>query len=162
LINMKRIAISLLIILFFGTVTKTFADSFILNISYTEGEKSKDSHSSTTSISMNGNEISYSKSYNGYKAGKSETKTCVFTDEQTSQIQEFLKQNNLNKDDSLFQKSSKYKSFEIFCNLTISLVMWENVSKIRVNGDRKEFNDEPLYKNSLKLIALIENYLDKC
>ena len=149
------------VILFLGTATKTFADSFILNISFTEGEKSKDSHSSTTSIEMNGNEIIYSKSFSGYGSGKTENKTCTFTDEQTSKIQEFLKQNNLNKDDSLFQKSSKYKSYEVFVNVTISLVMWENVSKIRINGDTEEFKGEPLYKNSLKLIALIEGYLDK-
>src|SRR6266511_2133766 len=84
-----------------------FADSFILEISYTEGEKSKDSHSSTTTIKMTGSEISYAKSYSGHHAGKSESKTCIFSDSQTSDIQKFLSDNNLNKEDSLFDESAK-------------------------------------------------------
>lgn len=156
----KIVFLSIFFILF--SIRISFADSFILIINYTEGEKSKDSHSSDTRIEMTGNEVSYSKSYSGYNSGKDITKACIFTDEQTSNIQNFIQQNSLNKEDSLIQKTSKYKSYEVFVNLTIKLVMWENISKIKINGDTKEFKDKPLYLNSLELIKLIESYLDKC
>jgi hypothetical protein len=40
--------------------------------------------------------------------------------------------------------------------------MEEKISGIRINGDTQEFKDELLYKNSLKLIGLIESYLANC
>jgi hypothetical protein len=141
------------------TSSNLHADAFILKITYTEGEKSKDSRSSTTIISMTGNEISYSKTFSGRKVAENQSKSCVFTDSQTTSIQDFITQNKLNVTDSLFQKHSKYKSFELFVNLTINLVMWENISEIHINGDTKEFDGVRLYENSLELIRIIERYL---
>ncbi len=130
----------------------------------TEGEHSKDSWSSSTSITIDGSQVAYAKSYSGYMRGHVEdvTKTCNFTDDQMTKIQALIKDKNFLKSDSLIDESEKYKSFERFVNLSMSLMMYETISKINVNGEVKVLQDKPLYINCYALINLIQEYIDKC
>lgn len=142
----------------------TRADSFIVKIVCTDGERSKDSWAYTEYINISGNNVSYSKKHTGHMHGEPQDieKSCTFTDEQIARIQKVINEKNLMTTDSLFDQSTKYKSFENFENLTIDIAWDEKISKIRMNGDLLELKDHDLYKNSHKLLELAISYVDKC
>lgn len=144
--------------------SSTYADAFIIKISLTEGEKSKDSWTSETVISIDGSQIGYSKTYTGSAIGRNTdvTKTCTLTSDQVAQIQSLLKDKNLLKSDSLTDDESKYKSFERFINLSMTIAFAEKLAKINVNGDVSNLKDKDLYKNCYELINLIQGFVDKC
>jgi|GEM_PF-3830094 len=157
--------LSILTILILGLFcSQSYADSFIIKINLTEGEHSKDSWSSETSISIDGSTFLYAKSYSGSAKGHSKdvAKNCTLTDDQVTQIQTLLKDKNLLKTDSLFDKDEKYKSFERFVNLTMRISVWEALSKISVNGDLSALSDSDLYKNCFALINLLNDIADQC
>src|SRR5438552_10341841 len=119
----KTIFIPLLLILFFKCFT-IHADAFLVTIAITEGEKSKDSWSSNTSISISGNTIAYSKSYSGSRKHRNGNmdKTCTLTNEQVTAIQELIKKGNLLVSDSIEDEDSKYKSYERFVNISADII----------------------------------------
>jgi hypothetical protein len=156
---------SVIIILFVGLFcSNAYADSFIIKINLTEGEHSKDNWSSETSISIDGSMFLYAKSYSGSAKGHSKdiAKNCTLTDDQVTQIQTLLKDKNLLKSDSLFDKDEKYKSFERFVNISMKISVWETLSKISVNGDANSLKDAELYKNCYALINLLNDIADQC
>jgi len=156
--------IFLFIVLFLVVIGYSKSDALRITISLTEGEHSKDSWSSETNISIDGSEIAYTKTYSGHRGTnqKDVSKTCTFTDQQMSDIQNYIKDKNLMRSDSLIDNEEKYKSFERFVNLSMFLAMWERISKINVNGDVSNLEDKDLYKNCYGLIDLITTYLDTC
>ncbi len=157
--------ISVLTILILGLFcSQAYADSFIIKINLTEGEHSKDSWSSETSISIDGSTFLYAKSYSGSAKGHSKdvAKNCMLTDDQVTQIQTLLKDKNLLKTDSLFDKDEKYKSFERFVNFSMTASVWETLSRIKINGDVDALKDADLYKNCYALIDLLNDIADKC
>jgi len=157
--------LSILTILILGLFcSQSYADSFIIKINLTEGEHSKDSWSSETSISIDGSTFLYAKSYSGSAKGHSKdvAKNCTLTDDQVTQIQTLLKDKNLLKTDSLFDKDEKYKSFERFVNISMTISVWEALSKISVNGDADSLNEANLYKNCYALIDLLNEIAGQC
>ena len=138
---------------------KFCAADFKILVNFTEGEHSKDSWTKTTLITIDDNAYFYSISGSGHSNLKSDNKNGAFTDEQRDKIKTFVLDHNLNVNDSLFEEESKYKSYERFTNIAIDIWI-NNVSyRIRINGDITEFNDKPLYKNSMDLISLITDYI---
>ena len=154
------IFISLFIILSVSTVTK--ADGFLLTISYTSGEHSKDSRSSVTSISIAGNDAAYSVKNSGFHAAEDKNKTCTLSDDQLTKIQTWITELGLDKNDSLFDETTKYKSFEVFANISILVKNQETPYKIKINGDVNNLKESPLYKNALSFIYKVTDILEKC
>lgn len=161
---MKKIVFILILSFLFIKCGIVHADNFVVSIHFTEGEKSKDSWSSETSISIIGNTLSYSKTYSGSIKNRKKTvdKTCTLTNLQVAEIQKLIKDGNLLISDSIEDKDSKYKSFEHFVNISADIIMEEKVSKIRINGDVQSIEDKELYKSCYKVISLVEEYVDKC
>ena len=159
---MKRIIFILSII--FLICRCSYSDAFLVSIAITEGEKSKDSWSSNTSISISGNTLSYVKSFNGSikRNNDSIEKICNLTNKQVAEIQSIIKNNNLLASDSIEDTDSKYKSYEHFINIAADIVLEEKVSRIRINGDISGMRDKDLYINCNKLIYLIQDYVEKC
>ena len=154
------ILISLLLVLTVSNITK--ADGFLLTISYTSGEHSKDSRSSVTSISIAGNDAAYSVKNSGFHSEPDKNKTCTLTDDQLSKIQGWITELGLEKNDSLIDESTKYKSYEVFANISILIKNQETPYKIKINGDVENLKDSPLYKNALSFISRVTGILDKC
>jgi hypothetical protein len=65
----RLIALSLLALLLPFTAPAHRPDDFSLSLSLTRGERSRDSHSQTTRITLKGSELLYEKSYSGFRGG---------------------------------------------------------------------------------------------
>src|SRR5947208_1036338 len=122
---MKHIIFILLLSVLFIKCSVIHADAFLVSIAVTEGEKSKDSWSSNTSISISGNTLAYSKSFSGSRKHRNGSidKTCTLTNEQVAAIQDLIKKGNLLVSDSIEDEDSKYKSFERFVNIAADIIM---------------------------------------
>ncbi len=136
------------------------AQTFSLSISYYTAEKSKDSHSTTESISINGTAVVYSVKYTGRRGPDQtdETKSCVFTSEQITKIQKTITSKNLNVTDSLIINSTAMSSVAI----SISMTKDGKATKIKVKGSSQGLIGKLLYKNSLYLISMVEKMLERC
>lgn len=133
-------------------------------VSYLNGEKSKDSHSSSEKITVSGTSVSYSIKYSGRK-GKNDIdmdKTCEFTEPNITNIRKTIETKSLNVTDSLFSENSKSKSFEVYTNISIAISMDGKDYKIRINGDTAEFKESQLYKNSMYFITLLSKMAKDC
>lgn len=130
-----------------------------ISIYYLEGEHSKDSWSKETTISIDDRAYSYSVAGSGFHHAKNENKNGDFTKEQFEKIKSFVLDNNLLLSDSLFDKDEKYKSFERFTNIVITISLGSSQGLIKINGDVQNFENKTLYKNSTGLIDLVTGFI---
>ncbi len=156
---MYKFNLFFIISLFLIPCNYILAGDFKILINYTEGEHSKDSWSSETTIAIDKRDYSYTKEGSGHIKIKNEDKNGVFSEEQFNKINSFILDNNLLKNDSLFDESTKYKSYERFTNTMIKIFVDTNEYDIRFNGDILNLEDKPVYKNSMGLIKLILDYI---
>jgi hypothetical protein len=154
----------ILIVLCFTITSICFSQGLDISISYLNGEKSKDSHSSTESIAIGGYDAAYSIKYSGHRGPEQndDSKTCRFSKKNINDIKDFIVQKGLNKNDSLFDESTKYKSYEVFVNISISMTIEGSDYKIKINGDTAEIGHKDLYKNVLALINKIRKMVEDC
>ena len=156
----KNISIVIILILCFSVQ----AQDFSLAVSYLHGEKSKDSHSSQENISVSGTNAAYSVKFSGRK-GKNDVdmdKVCEFTEQDIKNIKKTIVAKGLNVNDSLFQQTSKTKSYEVYTNISIAIVMDGQEYKIRINGDVIEFDESDLYKNAVFFITMLRKMSKDC
>lgn len=141
-----------------------FSNDFKLNLTYLQGEKSKDSYTISTKINIEGNQVTYSKTSSGYIKSKleNENKSCTFSDVRLDSIMNYILTNKLNVTDSLFDKSIKYKSYELFTNIALDLENEGINTHIRINGDVSQFENELLYKSLLEFISYLNDLIDNC
>jgi len=159
---MKYLTSIVLAIIFFSAVSA--AQDLNIAISYLYGEKSKDSHSSEESFAISNTSVAYSVKYSGRK-GKNQVdmeKTCTFTEQDLKNITKTIETKGLNVNDSLFQESSKTKSFEVYTRINIAITMDGEGYKININGDTKELEDATLYKNSVFFITMLRKMVEDC
>ncbi|MBC7873864.1 MAG: hypothetical protein H7Y01_07710 [Ferruginibacter sp.] len=155
---MKILLLILSAILLQGSVSR--AQAFLVDISYSTSEKSKDSHSTYESFSIKGSTVVYLLKYTGRKGpGQTNvTRSCVFTDEQVRKIQQTITDKNLNVTDSLIIESSEMSSVAI----SIGITRGTKATKIRVKGSPGDLAGKLLYKNSLYLISTVQKMLKDC
>lgn len=140
------------------------AQDLNIALSYLHGEKSKDSHSIEESFAISNTSVAYSVKYSGRK-GKNEQdmeKTCTFTDQDLKNITKTIETKGLNVNDSLFQKSSKTKSIEIYTRINIAINMDGKEYKINISGDTIEFDDATLYKNAVFFVTMLRKMVEDC
>jgi|SRR4030095_5314297 hypothetical protein len=159
-----KILISVLFLILMLLPQAAKCDDLKVDIYYLDGEKSKDSHSSEELISIVGHSASYSIKYSGRRDIKQQDgeKECKFTSGDIEKVKKIIIEKELNVTDSLFEKDSKYKSFEIFCNINIDISMDGKNYKIRINGETKQFDDKELYKNSINFISFLKKMIEDC
>ena len=152
---------SLLIILSFLLLkcSVLHADNFLVSIAITEGESSKDSWSSNTSINIIGNTLSYFKSYGGSKKRKNDSidKNYSLTNEQVSSIRSLIRDLGLMTSQEVI---TERKSPSHFVTISGDFIMEERSSRIRIDGEYGLVEVNDLYKNSYEVINLIEKYLN--
>lgn len=159
---MKYLTSIVLIIIFLSA--SSAAQDLNIAISYLQGEKSKDSHSTDESFAISNTSVAYSVKYTG-KKGKNQQdmeKTCTFTEQDLINIRKTIETKGLNVNDSLFQESSKTKSFEVYTRISIAIVMDGQEYKININGDTRELEDSMLYKNSVFFITMLRKMVEDC
>ncbi len=156
---MKRIKIFFALFIFFISYNQIISGDFKVLINYMEGEKSKDSWTKSTTITVDDYAYSYSSEGSGKIKNSNDNKNGSFTDEQLSKIKTFVLDYNLNTSDSLFDESTKYKGFERFTNAQILIYINNASSSIKFNGDIKVLEDKPLYKNAISFIELIKSFI---
>jgi hypothetical protein len=141
-----------------------FGNDFKLYLTYVQGEKSRDSYTLSTKISIEGNQVTYSKTSSGYIRSKleNEDKSCMFSKVRLDSIINYIITNKLNVTDSLFDESIKYKSYELFTNITLDIENEEINSHIRINGDVSQFENQLLYKNLLDFISYLNDLIENC
>ena len=159
---MKYLSSVVLAIIFFSA--SSAAQDLNIAISYLYGEKSKDSHASEESFAISNTSVAYSVKYSGRK-GKNQVdmdKTCTFTEQDMKNIRKTIESKELNVNDSLFQQSSKTKSYEVYTNINIAINMDGQEYKIKINGDTIEFDESKLYKNSVFFITMLRKMVEDC
>jgi hypothetical protein len=154
----------LLILIYFAFAAVCFSQGLDISISYTNGEKSKDSHTTEESIAIGGYDAAYSVKYSGHRSPEQvdDSKTCRFSKKNIKTIKDFIIEKGLNKNDSLFDESSKYKSYEVFVNISIAVTIDGQDYKIKVNGDTDEIGHKDLYKNVIELINKVRKMIEDC
>jgi hypothetical protein len=156
--------ILIFISLFLLICSHIIAQEWAVSISYINGEKSKDSHATIENFSFGDSSLSYIVAYTGHRTKDqvNQEKKCKISKAESKTLLDFILTNGLNKNDSLFQESSKTKSFEIFNNIVIAIVIDNTLYKIIINGDIVEFKDNELYTKVIQFIDLVRNLATKC
>ena len=135
-----------------------------LAVFYLHGEKSKDNHSTEESIALSSGSLVYSVKFFGKSAENrsDENVVCDISENETEKIKNDIIQKGLNKNDSLFADLSKSKSYEVYCNINISISMDGYTFSTRVNGDVNELMDLELYKNTVSLVSKLRKLIREC
>ncbi|MFI5145113.1 MAG: hypothetical protein ACHQJ4_05905 [Ignavibacteria bacterium] len=156
---MKRLSIFFILAFIVYSGNNLYAGDFKLLIKYLDGEHSKDSWSKESTITVDERDYSYSMQGSGHVKPQSEDKNGTFSIDQYRKIRTYIADNNLLKNDSLFDESTKYKAFERFTNTEIKIFVDTNVYTIRYNGDIENLKDSALYRNSMGLINLVMDFI---
>ncbi len=131
---------------------------------YLLGEKSKDSHSTEETFAVSNSSVAYTVKYSG-KKGKNQVdaeKTCTFTDQDLTNLRKTIETKELNVNDSLLSEHFKSKSFEVYTNISLNIVMDGQEYRIRINGDTIEFDDSKLYKNTVFFLTMLRKMIEGC
>lgn len=144
--------------------TEIYSQNLEIKIYYLNGEKSKDSHSTTENISISGNSVSYSVKYSGRKGNNQQDnqKECTFTEQSIEDIKKTILLKGLNSSDSLYQESSKTKLLEYYFNISMDITMNGEYFRISLNGDPNDFDRSNLYVNSISFIDFLRNLISDC
>ena len=161
---MKRTIIIIPLFLLLLSAKKTEVQTFSLSVSYASSEKSRDSHSTKETFSLDGKNLSYAVTYSGRKGPNQidEKKNCVLTDEQINKILTTLKEKKLNVEDSLIVNPSNIEPPYTSEAITISVTKGSKTTKIRVKGTYVQLANKTLYTNSLYFINVISKMLKTC
>ena len=162
---MKKKLIYIFLIVFFTFNRISYSQQPFLTIYYYYGEKSKDSHSSTENISINGSSVSYSVKYSGRKGPdqNDEEKTCTLTNEQLEKINKTIKEKHLDLTDSVIINNGSHNSgYQVSTTVIITLARAGTTTKTKCKGRPADLAGKPLYKNSLYLLETIKSMLKLC
>ena len=161
---MKRTTKNIVVILIFFLIQQVFCGDFTLTINYLDGEKSKDSYSSSESFSINNYNAAYSVKYSGHneKNKFEKEKNCTFSEQNINSIKETILSNRINISDSIFSKDSKTKSFERYFNISVEFLLDDVKTTIKMNGDTDELENTELYKKAVFLISFVRTMIQDC
>jgi len=141
------IALALLICLVTASASKP-SDLYI-SISLTVTEHGRDSSSTKTTFTVNGNKIVHEETYSGYRRAKREPvhKEYVLTAQEMSNLKRLIQEKNLLRSRSLTSPpgNSPYTSYDL-----TEEVRWQGkTSLIKVSGSIKSLNSDEMKNSSL-------------
>lgn len=153
----RLIAFTLLALLLPSATYCRSPEDFSLSISLTRGERSRDSHSQTTRITLKGLELLYEKSYSGYRGGARSVpvkKSFTIKREDLERLKKLIRDNELLASDSLAVAGAQggvRRYFAIELNITLD----GKKSSVEISGPRSasEIREKKIY---LKASALLE------
>jgi hypothetical protein len=136
-----------------GAFPSQALDDLHIGVRVTTGERSKDSSSQTTTITVDGDRIVWKRTFTGRRrATPSLQKEFKLSSADKQNLRTLIESNNLLVTDSieLPRKSSNYSYFEI----SVALTQDGKTGSISISGMRSgvEVKEEKLYQNTMALI----------
>jgi hypothetical protein len=162
---MRRLfALSLATLLLLSlTASARRPDDFSLNITLTRGERSRDSHSQTTRITLRGSELLYEKTYTGFRGGARSApvkKSFRLSDEERERLKKLVRDRAFPEayDFSVAEEESGIRRyFELKLNMTLD----GKKSVINVSGPRtsSRFKEQENFQKAYALLDAVYTIL---
>jgi hypothetical protein len=137
--------------------SKKPASDLYINVSLTRAERSKDSHSRRTNITVSGDKIVYERVYQGYRRNKIAPveKEFAIKDEDVRRLENLVIEHNLLTPDSLELPSTG--GGLIYFEILLDVRLGGKKSHIGISGPSKAagIKDQRLYKDSRALLEEI-------
>ena len=128
-----------------------------LQIKIVRGERSKDSHSETTEITINGQTLAYRKTYSGRPSGRAPVqKEFELKTEDQSNLIKLIKERNLLRTESI-EREQDVSGMYLYFELSIKATVNESTGSVYLKGSRKTtaLKEEKLYQDAVALIEEI-------
>jgi hypothetical protein len=159
----RLIALGLLVLLLPFSCSGKGADDFSLSLSLTRGERSRDSHSQTTLITLKGRVLTYEKSYTGFRGGapsKPVKKSFSLSEADVEALKKLVRDNDLLTSDSVALASAEggvRRYFEIALNIRLD----GKKSSTEISGPRSaaEIREKPAYKRAYAVMDAVYKIL---
>ncbi len=154
----KLVALALLLCAYPSFAGIERADALSLQITIIRGERSRDSNSATTMITINGETVVYKKTYGGRSRGRipDETKEFKLKAEDQRNLVKLIKDRNLLRTDSI-EREQNVSGMYLYFELSIKSSLNKSTGSIYIKGSRKatDLKEEKLYKDAVALIEEI-------
>ena len=155
----KFVALALLLCVFPQLARGGDADDFYIQIKLTRGERSKDSHSSTTVLTVSDKTLVYRTISSGRLSGgrlsgrATGPREFKLTDEDQRKLVELIKNRNLLATETI-ERPQNESGFYRYFELSVKAVVDGSQALINIKGPRKatDLKDEKLYKDAVALI----------
>ena len=158
----RLIALTLLALLPLAGYSRRPED-FSLSATVTRGERSRDSHSQTTRITLKGRELIYEKSYSGFRGGAKSApvkKSFRIKDEDLELLKKLVRDNELLASDALAVEGPEggvRRYFEIELNINLD----GKKSSIEISGPRNaaDIREKKIYRKTNALLDALYKLL---
>lgn len=144
----------------FGS-TMAYANGFSMTLIIEQVEHSKDSYSSEEVMKIEQDVLNYSIKHFGKRSplDLDYEKKCSLSEENETTIKNFLKDNSLNVNDSIIDKSNSIGNY-----VNISVGMWlDGVnSNLLMQGEINNIAETIYYYRIIKLYNLLKEYINDC
>ena len=139
------------------TAASSATGDLYISVSLTKIERSKDSNSRKTNITVSGNKIAYERSYGGARRNRTEPvrKEYKITDEEIKRLLKVVRDQDLLTSDSL-EYTATGGGF-LYFEISLDVRAWGKQSRIEISGPSKAagVRDEKLYKKTNALLEEI-------
>jgi hypothetical protein len=147
------------------TVDGRRADDFSLSISLTRGERSRDSHSQTTRITLKGEEIVYEKSYSGFRGGARSVpvkKSFKLKAEDIESLKKLVRENELLTSDSLLVAGAEGGVRRYF-EIALAINLDGKRSAVEIKGPRSaaSIKEQKIYQRAYALMEAVYKLLSE-
>ncbi len=154
----KLLALALLLCAYPALAAIERADALSLQLTMTRGERSKDSNSSTTEITINGETLVYRKTYSGRSRGRmpEETKEFKLAAEDKKNLIKLIKDRKLLRTESI-ERAQAVSGMYLYFELSVKSTVDKSTGSISIKGSRKatDLKEEKLYQDAVALIEEI-------
>jgi hypothetical protein len=156
---MRNIAALTLLMLSSTSIASSTIQELHLYLSITEGEHSRDSNATTTTISINGTHLVYDQSYSGYRASSRKPihKEISIKDEDVEKLWEFISSKGLLNAGSARYATSDYGRYVI---ITLNVLSAKKKPPVKISGMTRVLGAETLYQDVQALREEMDRIID--
>lgn len=138
-------------------------DDFSLNITLTRGERSRDSHSQTTRITLKGSELLYEKSYTGFRGGARSVpvkKRFRLTEEERERLKQLVRDKEFSEDYQ-FSVPEEESGIRRYFDLKLNITLDGKKSALHVSGPRTSarFKEQANFQKAYALLDAVYTIL---
>jgi hypothetical protein len=159
---MKFIVLVFVICALQTSVHASPAEELSINVTLTKGESSKDSHSTTTTINLKGDHLTYAQTSRGFRAQQPVRKEFKLVQKDLESLKSLVREKNLLDSDTL-EVPLQTSGFRTYFSLTLDLSLGDKKSQIKISGPRRTagIKDKDIYKNASALLELIYTMINE-
>ncbi len=159
----RLIAFCLLALIFpFASPGQEQADDFYLSVSLTRGERSRDSHSQTTRITLKGQELLYEKRYRGYRSSQSLPirKSFLLRQEDAEKLKKLVRENDLLTSETIAVADAE-GGIRRYFEIALEINLEGKSSSIKISGPRSaaQIRERQIYSKTHALLDAIYKML---